>query len=66
MMLTPKQCSHMTPMPMASCDLMPRPHMTQKGHVTPDFNSLNVRNAVVSFMMLLISCGTDASANGIK
>ena len=41
-------------------------HCTTEIDIAPHFNCLNVRKAVAYFMILLSSCGTDASANGIN
>ena len=38
----------------------------QKSHVAPHHSYLNVLNATVLLMMLLVSCDTDVSANCIK
>ena len=57
--LTNHQCYRtLMPTPMALHDY--------KSHVAPHLNCLSLWNAMVPLMMLLASCDTDASENGIK
>ena len=37
----------------------------QESHVAPHFAYLDLMNGIVSLMMLLVSCGVDAAANGV-
>ena len=50
-------------------DLMPVPVLMtshgKKGHVVPHFDYLDPRNAVMSLLMHLAACDTDAGINGI-
>ena len=56
----------LTPMPVVSFHADANGVTWPKSHLAPHFSCHKLWNAVMSLMMLLASCDTDASANVIK